>query len=527
MLDLLIRHADVIDGSGARRFRADVGVAGGRIAGLGRLEGAAAGQVVDAAGCIVAPGFVDMHSHTDFTLPLLPTADSLVQQGITTAVIGQCGASPVPLLPGTREQVIESMETQDAPLPWDQWTTFGSYLEGLKRHGISINVVPLVGQGTVRGAVMGLGAGAADPEQISEMQSLVYQAMDEGAIGVSTGLIYPPGSYASTEELIAIARPAGERGGYYFSHIRGEGETLLVAVSEAIRIGRETGASVQISHFKASGEDNWQKSAQALDLIEGARAEGLDVTADMYPYTAGSTGLSAVLPEWAQDGGKAATLARLADPATRQRMREDMRSGEVSLKGVWSAVFISNSPHNRDYEGRHVAELAESAQKTPLDWVFDALLEAELDIGIIMFGMSEANKEQELRQPYMMIGTDGYARAFEGPLARGKPHPRSFGTFPRVLGHYVRERGVLTLEEAVHRTSGLPAQKLRWSDRGLVRQGHRADLVVFDPGVVDDRATFAEPHQVPVGVELVVVNGKVVVRGGVHTGSRPGTVLGA
>ena len=522
MLDILVQNGQVVDGSGAPRYRADVAVAEDRIVAVGGLEGAEAHVRIDASGRVVTPGFVDMHTHTDFTLPLLPTADSLVHQGITTAVVGQCGASPAPLLPQTRAQVLASMESEDAPLPWDEWSTFGSYLDYLTRIGISLNVVPLVGQGMVRSAVMGFTAEPADEAQMAAMQAEVVRAMDEGAIGVSTGLIYPPGSYASTEELIGLTRPSGERDGFYFSHIRGEGETLLDAVAEAIRIGRETGAAVQISHFKALRRPNWSKSVAALELIDAARAEGLDVSADLYPYLASSTGLSSTLPQWAEEGGKAVTLQRLADAGMRRRMAPEM---EVQGR-EWDQVFISSSPKNRAYEGRHVAELAAEANRAPIDWILDALLETELDIGMIAFGMSEDNRILELRHPAMMIGTDGTAWAIEGPMAKGKPHPRSFGTFPRVLGHYVRELGVISLEEAIWKMCGLPAQKLRWTDRGRVKTGYMADLVILDPDVVVDRATFQDPHQYPAGIDHVIVNGKLVVQGEAHTQARPGRVLG-
>jgi N-acyl-D-amino-acid deacylase len=525
MLDLLVRNGQVVDGSGAPRYRADVAVDDGCIVNVGRLEDAEAEIVLDASGCVVAPGFVDMHSHADYSLPSLPTADSLVHQGITTIVAGQCGASPAPLLDETREQVIAMGESADMPLPWHEWSTFGSFLDYLAETGISLNVVPLVGQGAVRSAVMGFTAQPPDREQVARMQAEVARAMDEGAVGVSTGLIYPPGSYSSTEELIAITTPVGERGGFYFSHIRGEGDTLLDSVAEAIRIGREAGAAVQISHFKAVGESNWFKSAAALDLIDQARAEGLDVTADLYPYLASSTGLSATLPDWANEGGKEAILKRLADPELRRRMEADMREGQAPRAGGWDLVFISNSPKNRSYEGHHVAELAAEAAKSPHDWILDVLLETELDVGMIKFSMSEDNRKLELRHPAMMIGTDGYGLAPEGPLSRGKPHPRNYGTFPRVLSHYVREQGVISLEEAIWKMSGFPAQKLRWTDRGLLRKGFRADLVVFEADRVADQATYEEPHQFPRGIHHVVVNGSLVIREGGHTGARPGAIL--
>ncbi len=525
MLDILIQNGLVIDGSGAPRRRVEVAIEGNHIAEVGQLVGAEAEEVIDASGCVVTPGFVDMHSHADFTLPIWPTADSLVYQGITTVVIGQCGASPAPLLAETREQVIAMTESEDQPLPWDQWSTFGSYLDYLRQIGLSINAAPLVGQGAIRSAVMAFSAEPATEEEIARMKVEVVKALDEGAIGVSTGLIYPPGSYASTEEVIAVTRPAGERGGFYFSHIRNEGDTLLEAVAEAIRIGRETGASVQISHFKAAGRDNWHKSARALELIDQARAEGLDVTADMYPYLAGATGLVAALPEWAQEGGKEAIAKRLTDPQTRQKMTADMKSTGFFRIAEWDKVMISGSPKRRDYEGRYIADLAAETDKSPHEWIFDALAETEGDISMIIFMMSEDNRGEELRHPAMMIGTDASGRATEGPLSTGMPHPRGFGTFPRVLGHYVREQGVISLEEAIWKMSGFPAQKLRWPDRGLVKKGYKADLVILNPDTVADRATYEAPHQYPVGIPHVIVNGKLVIHNSAHTQARPGGVL--
>lgn len=526
MLDILVRNGEVVDGTGEPRFRADVGIAGDRVVEIGTLPDAEATTVIDASGCVVTPGFVDMHSHTDFTLPINPTADSLVKQGITTAVVGQCGSTTVPLLTETREQVIASMKSEDRPLPWDEWSTYGSFLDYLARIGTSINVVPLVGQGTIRASVMGYVADPADTAQMTRMKTEVVSAMDDGAIGVSTGLIYPPGSYAKTEELIEFTRPAGERDGHYFSHIRGEGRTLLDAVAEAIRIGRDTGAAVHIGHFKAAGRENWDKSAQALELIDRARADGLAITADLYPYMASSTGLGAMLPEWAHEGGKEAVLERLNDGETRKRMKDGMASGVYSRGAEWDKVLISRSPRNRDYEGRCVAELAAETGKNPRDWVFDALLETELDVSMVKFGMSEENRVQELRHPAMMIGTDGSGLATEGPLSTGVPHPRSYGAFPRVLGHYVRELGVIPLEQAIWKMSGLPAQMLRWTDRGQLKPGSRADVVVLNPGTVSDRATYEAPHQYPEGIHHVIVNGQIVVRDGTHTQSRPGAILG-
>jgi N-acyl-D-amino-acid deacylase len=529
MHDIVIRNADVIDGTGKPAYRADVAVNEERIADIGDLSSISAKHVIDADGCVVAPGFIDMHSHADFSLPIWPTADSMLHQGITTAVVGQCGLSPAPLLDESREEVVAAISgffgefVKD--VPWQEWSSVGDYLNFLTRQGVSPNVLQLVGQGVIRASIMGLGEGRADQDQITRMQDQVAVAMAQGAIGLSTGLIYPPGSFTATEELIALTQTVGERNGYYFSHIRGEGDTLLEAVEEAIRIGRETAAPVQISHFKAAREDNWDKSSKALELISRAQSEGLDVTADVYPYLAGSTSLVTMLPQWAHVGGPGEILKRLADPDTRTKMKVDMQTGGFARGIAWNSVLITSSPYKTEYEGCYVSELAAQTGSNPYNWVFDALVETQLDMGMALFGMSEENRLQEIQFPAMMICTDGFGLATTGPLARGVPHPRNYGAFPRVLGRYVRDLQVLTLEQAVYKMTGRPAQKLRLEDRGIIAPGFAADLVVFDPALVSDRATYDNPHQYAAGIPYVLVNGQFVIRDGSHTGARPGAVL--
>jgi N-acyl-D-amino-acid deacylase len=529
MHDILIRNAQVIDGTGKPAYEADVAVDEGRIADVGNLKQPKAKHVIDADGSAVTPGFIDMHSHADFSLPIQPKADSMLHQGITTAVVGQCGLSPAPLIDETREEVVAAISgffgefTNN--VPWDEWASVGSYLDFLKRRGVSLNVLQLVGQGVIRAAVMGFEEGQADRNQMAKMKDLVAGAMAQGAIGLSTGLIYPPGSFTVSEELIELTQTVGERNGYYFSHIRGESDTLLEAIEEAINIGRETGASVQVSHFKAAPKDNWEKSAQGLQLIEQARAEGLDVTADLYPYRAGSTTLVTMLPEWAHVGGPAEILKRLADPAIRSKMVADMQTGGFARGIEWDNVLITSSSRRTDYEGCYVSDLAARADKAPHDWVFDALLETGLAMSMALFGMSAENRRREIQFPSMMICTDGFGLAATGPLSKGVPHPRNYGSFPRVLDRYVRELQVLTLEEAVYKMTGLPAQKLRLQDRGMIRPGFAADLVVFDPDAVSDLATYDNPHQYAKGISQVIVNGQFVIRDENHTGAAPGTVL--
>jgi N-acyl-D-amino-acid deacylase len=415
-------------------------------------------------------------------------------------------------------------EIPGLPMPWDEITDFGSFLDYIDQHGSGPNLIGLVGQGTIRAAVMGFSADRPSEEQMELMQKEVASALDAGAIGMSTGLIYPPGSYASTEELIEVTKPVGERGGIYFSHIRGESNTLLEALQEAIDIGRKTGAAVQISHYKAAGPDNWSKAERGLDMIEKARAEGMDITADMYPYLAGATGLVSILPEWAQEGGLEEIAKRLRDASTRSKMIASMKTTGFFIFAKFDQILISDS-RNPAYTGHYISELAEEAGKTGYDWIFDALLETQGEIGMIVFMISEENVRKQLPRPWMMIGTDAGGLSTSGPLSSGVPHPRSFGTFPRVLGTYVRDEKILTLEDAIYRMTGLPAKKLNLKDRGLLKKGNKADLVIFDPKTVADLSTYQKPVVYPRGIEYVTVNGVFVVQKGVGTMALPGHVL--
>ena len=523
MADLIFRNGDIVDGSGKERFKGDVAVENGKITAIGNLGGMQAAEEIDIRGKVISPGFIDMHSHADMTLLLVPEADSLVQQGITTAVTGHCGQSTAPINEMNREDVEQLLGGMEVDIPWDQLETMGGFIQAMRDLQLSVNVSPIVGQGMIRSAVMGYSAARPNEEQIEQMQQLVAQAMDESAIGISTGLIYPPGSYASTQELIEVTRPVGERGGIYFSHIRGEGDTLIQATQEELEIGRQTGARLHHSHFKAAGRDNWHLAEPALRLIDQANEEGLQMTSDMYPYLAGGTSLVAILPEWAQEGGFETIVDRLKDAATRKKMVEAMQTEGFFKVAEWDKVLIPNAS-NPDYVGKYIAELADAAGKTPYEWIFDALLETEGQIDMILFMMSEDNVKKQLTHPAMMIGTDGAALPFEGPLADGAPHPRNYGTFPKVLGKYVREEKVLTLEDAVRRITGYPAWKLGYETRGLIQSGYHADLVVFDPATILDKADFVNPLQKPAGIDYVLVNGVVVVKHGAHTHARPGMI---
>ncbi|MCI2424780.1 D-aminoacylase [Candidatus Acetothermia bacterium] len=520
MFDIIITGGQVFDGSGAPPRRVDIGINRDRIKTVRKLETTAAVEVIDATGLAVAPGFIDMHSHSDFPLLVNPQAESKIRQGVTTEVIGQCGASAAPVKEETLHLLKEQMDLEALALEWD-WLSMGDYLTRLQRQGIALNVVPLIGHGTIRAAVMGFNNRAPTQVELAAMKELIVQAMEEGAWGLSTGLIYPPSSYADTEELIELSKVVAECGGIYSSHIRGEGKTLLDAVSEAIRIGKEAGIAVQLAHHKATGKENWGKVVQSLELIDRARANGLDVTADQYPYIAASNALSASLPGWMHVDGKVGLLKRLRDPAVRQRLRHEM----VKPDGYWNDIQIAYCKINKDYEGMRLQELADRQGNDPYNTLFDLLIAEEATVGIVNFAMSETDVRFVMKHSAVMIGSDGSALATYGVLHRGKPHPRSYGTFPRVLGKYAREEKVLAMEEAIRKMTALPAEKLGLYDRGRIAEKMQADIVIFNPQTVRDNADYINPHRYPAGIEYVLVNGTIVIANGQHTNKLAGRVL--
>jgi len=500
-----------------------VGISGGRIEAIGNLEGAAAVQVIEARGLAVAPGFIDMHTHSDWPLLANPEAHSKVRQGVTTEIIGHCGASAAPLTPADWDEI----RTRFARYQMDQqWSTLQEYMEILEARGIAVNVGVLVGHGNVRRCVMGYELRRPTAEELARMKELVREAMEAGAFGLSSGLIYPPSAYADTAELIELSRVVAEYGGIYFTHMRNESEGLLESVRETLEIGRGAGVGVQISHHKAVGKNAWGLVQQSLELIEQARSEGIDVTCDQYPYVATSTTLTSVIPKWAHEGGREKLLQRLQDPETRRKLCAEMTAQRQRVSG-WEDIVVSRvaSEQNQSCVGRSIAEIAAERGVDPCDAVFDLLVEEKLDVGQVHFCLSEDDVKTVMAHPTVMIGSDGSALAAEGPLASGKPHPRSYGTFARVLGKYVREEKTLRLEEAVRKMTSLPASKLGLFDRGILRPGMMADITIFDPATVADRATFTEPHQYAAGIHHVFVNGVQVVAEGEHTGARPGRIL--
>jgi N-acyl-D-amino-acid deacylase len=526
VLDIKIEGGQLIDGTGAPQRRADVGISGDAIAAIGDLSREGAGRTIAAAGLAVTPGFIDVHSHSDWRLWGNRRAESKIRQGVTTEVVGNCGFSPAPV----SDEFAGEMRGFALHLPPGMdfsWRSMADYLGRYRDGGVALNVAQLVGHGTVRLAAMGFARRAPTARELHTMERLMDESMAGGAYGLATGLIYAPGSYAATEEIVALARRAAAGGGFYASHIRGEGPTLLDAVTEAIRVGREGGLPVQVSHIKAAGRPNWGKVTDALALIDAARAEGLDVMADVYPYTASSTTLRTLLPDWALEGGIEAMLGRLGDPSARARIRADLLGESAILtRGIgWEDIMIASAPSRPEAEGRRLSEIAASRNQDPLDAAVE-LLVAERGKGyMILFQLDEADLLRALGHSHVMIGSDGSSLAADGELASGKPHPRSYGTFPRVLARYVREQRVLSLETAVHKMTGLPARRLGLRDRGVLAVGAKADVVVLDPSAVQDVATYEDPHRYPGGIPHVLVNGRVVIDGGHHTGALPGQIL--
>jgi len=527
MFDLKIEGATVIDGTGAAGSRLDVGVTDEMISALGDLSRERAGTTLNATGKVLTPGFIDMHSHSDWRLWANRRAESKIRQGVTTEVVGNCGFSPAPVSPEFRDDLRGFALYVPKGMTFE-WPSFRDYLHAFDADGTALNVVHLVGHGTLRIAAMGFARRPPTAGELTRMQRLMADAMDDGAWGLSTGLIYAPGSYAQTDEIIAVARSAARQRGFYASHIRGEGATLLDAVSEAIRVGREAELPVQVSHVKAAGRPNWGNVPRALELIDAARAEGIDVRADVYPYTASSTTLRTLLPDWALEGGIDAMLKRLADPTERARVRAAVESPSaesiVSRVG-WENVMISYCAKRKDLEGRRLSEIARAQGIDAVEAAIQLIVDEAGKAYMILFQLDEADLRAALAHPHVMIGSDGSSLAPYGPLGEGKPHPRSYGTFPRVLGEYAREQRTLSLATAVHKMTGLPAARLGLRDRGVLRTGARADLVVFDARRVADRATYEDPHRYPDGIEHVIVNGRFVIKHGEHTGSLPGRVL--
>ena len=528
--DIVIKNGQLIDGTGNPWFRKDIGISGGKIAKVGRILGNGK-ETIDAQGMIVSPGFIDLHTHSDLTILAYPSAESYITQGVTTNVVGNCGLSLVPMNPQNSSLLrayLSPFLASGFDYGWN-WATYKEYYDRIKEQGSSVNLAPLVGQGTIRLAVKGFDSTTASIEEMDEMKKLLEQCLEDGAFGMSSGLIYPPGSYSSTEELIQLASVLGKYGAVYASHMRNESGNLREALEETIRIGEENGIPVEVSHHKALGRGNWGKVNATLRAMEQARERGVAVNCDVYPYTAGSGSITAGMPNSALEGGIERMLERLEDKTAREAIKkeivEDTMKGENLIKSCgWDGIRIGECPPHREYEGKSLAEILREKNRLdePYEGFFDWLLETGANASLVAGVVDEDDLRTVISSRLSSIISDGWATA---PSAGGKVHPRAYGTFPRVLGRYVREEKLLTWEDAVRKMTSLPAAKVGLEDRGVIKEGFWADVVVFDPTTIKDKATFGDPHQYAEGISHVIVNGQIVVENGTPTGERPGQVL--
>jgi dihydroorotase/N-acyl-D-amino-acid deacylase len=528
--DLIIRNGHVIDGTGSPWYAADVAVKDGHIAAIGRLDGAKAAQVIDAHGLVVAPGFIDMLGQSELTLLVDPRVPSKIFQGITTEITGE-GESVAPL---DDAMIKENQPGYDHYQIKPDWRTLAEYFARLEKQGMGINMGTYIGATSVREMVIGYGDRAPTPDELKKMQALVEQGMQQGALGLSTALQYPPAPYAKTDELIALAQVASRYGGIYATHMRSEGNAEMAALDETFRIGREARIPIEIFHLKTSGKPNWGQMDKVIARIERARADGVDVAADTYAYTAWANGMAAFIPTWAKDGGTEKFLQRLQDPATRARIRQDMLTPSDTWDNEWLAItgpqdILIAAVNNKDllhYQGKRVSEVAAEWHEDPMDTLYDFLLKDRGTTSVAVFGMDEADVELALQQPWVSVDNDYSGASLDNKiLASEHPHPRAFGTFPRILAKFVREQKLLSLPDAIRKFTSLPAQREHLTDRGVVKQGMWADLVVFDPAVIHDVATYEDPNRYSVGMQYVLVNGVPVVEEGKLTGKLPGKVL--
>ncbi len=524
--DILIRGGTVIDGSGRPGERADVAIASGRIARVGPALAGDAARIIDASGLAVTPGFIDIKTHSDFTLPINPKAESKVRQGVTIEIIGHCGFSVAPVLPGKAQMLADYLSGGAPWLPFRE-VSFPDYLDTFPK--VAVNAGMLVGHNTLRLMAMGLEDRAPTPAELEQMTALLDEGLGAGALGLSTGLFTPPGSFAEPAEIMALCAVVARHRAGYFTHLRDESNKVLEAVEEAIGVARAYPIHVEIVHLKCSGVDNWGKAAEILARIDRARDEGCDIDCDAYPYVAGANPLKNLLPPWVQVGDNAAMLARLAQPEMRARIEAEIADHGLNNWGripSWEAVQVSISPNQPQHAGQTIAALATARGVDPIDLVCDLLIADNGATRVLIASISEDDIRTIVRSPTALVGSDGNCVADYGIVGQGLPHPRFYGTFPRIIGQYVHDERLLPLEQAVHKMTGGSARALKLRDRGLLAEGYRADVAIFDPADFRDQASYAEPHRYPSGARTSsIVNGIVVVDNARHTGATPGMVL--
>jgi N-acyl-D-aspartate/D-glutamate deacylase len=524
--DLLITGGSVINGEGTPAVSADVGITAGRIARIGDLKNAPAVRRIDATGLTVAPGFIDIHNHSDYTILSEPKAESMIRQGVTTMVLGESRSA------GPRKaDASDGVRTEGVKI---DWTTLGGYFARLERDRVATNIASYVGEEQVWTYVKGYTQSPATPDELEAMRKLVGQAMDEGAMGLSTSLLMPPSSLATTSNLVELAKVARQHGGIYSTHIRDEGEGVFRSIDEAIQVGKGAGIPVDIIHMKIAHKKLWGRAGEIVAMVQEARDAGHNIQANVYPYTAGQNNLSSIIPPWAHDGGREKLLQRLKDPTARRRMRGEILNGlpnwynhYLATGDGWGGMLLVSlrNERNASFQGKRMSELIAARGGDPVNVLFDVLLEENGSVPTVFFHHSEPDMQRIMQQPWTSIGSDGSAVSVDGPTGRGHPHPRYYGTFPRVLGRYVRELKVVSLPEAVKKMSAMNADKLGIKDRGRLSEGMWADIAIFDANRVIDRATFENPHQYPVGIQYVIVNGVVTIENDRHTGALAGRVI--
>jgi len=522
-IDILIKDGLIVDGSGADPLLSDLAISGDRILATGSFAEADAETILPAKGLVVAPGFIDVHAHSDFTLLADPRAEGKLLQGVTTEINGNCGMSAAPLYGRALERREDDLRELAIP---ERWSTVNEYRMLIDKRRIALNSAMLAGHGNIRGSVVGYENREPSDEELSGMKRLLEEALKEGCIGLSTGLIYPPGIYSQTEELTELSRVLKRHDLPYASHMRSEGASLLESIKEVIAIGEGAGIRVHISHIKTAGSQNWFKADAAVSMIEDAQKRGIQVTCDRYPYIASSTDLDSILPSWAFEGGNDKELERISQKETRSRLRAELLA-QAGDSAYWERIIVSSviSDKNSWMEGKTIAQISAKLTSDEVETVFHILNEERLRVGAIFLSMSEENLRKFLSLPYCAIGSDSSARCFDGPTRSGKPHPRTFGTFPRFIGKYVRDEKLMPLSGAVYKSTMLPAAIFGLKDRGQLKNGMFADITIFDPSSIKDSATFESPYQNPSGIPYVLVNGTPAVWEGRVTGARSGRVL--